>query len=437
MATTTLQPLNGRPIVELDLGTAQAPDPLLVPGQFTYLKGAYDEPASMWKTCVHQIQAANRSLFIDRLRPKLLNDRLVRFRIGVNQGDVTQWRAWETHYILEAPFQAGQINASAAGYTFRMTTVDRLYTLNLEQRLRAQQGIVSQLVEQLATDFGFAGSVVEPTRDKFSFIQSYETDWMFLAERLLPAAVNTKGMGNYQLYAQNDQLHFHTPGWQNAGLKQLPYSVPGVAATGLVFLDRGGPALQSGAGGVRTVAYAPLTGESPTSLTTPTVALKLAKVIPSLGHVRTHLRHVGQNQLSLALAEAQNRYESGRLSTFGMTFTMANQPFLRPGDMVQLMVPSESWSGLYYLVKVQSTFAAGRLRGTYALERGELNDVQANFSALSAVDPTTAVATAPNTADGVPYNVSESPTTSLTRGEGDTLSEQGGPVVEVDDDPGG
>ena len=436
MGDIILQPIDGRTVVELDLGTDQSPDPLIVPGQFAFDWGRLDEPLELWKTCVLHLQAANRNLYETRLKPKLLGDRLVRFRLGINQGDTTLWRAWETHYLLGATLRAASTNATQAGYMCQLTLVDRLYTLNLDERLRAQQGVVSQLVQQMADDNGFAGSAIEPTRDKFSFIQSYQTDWDFLSDRLLSAANNLKGLGNYQLFARDDQLHFHTPGWQVAGIKQLLYNTPSAGATQLWLMDQGGLSVQQGAGGIRTVGYAPLSGESPSDQTSPSNALKLAQALPALAHVRTHLKHTGQNQLALTLSEAQNRYEAARIGVFRLSCQLPNQPFLRPGDIVQLQMsdPADAWSGLYHLTNSSLTLKGSRIIGVYALSRGEMNDVQQDFSSLKALDPS-ALVSQPHAAPGIAYNTAESATLSLTRGAGGS-DEQGGVIVPIQP-PGG
>ena len=327
--------------------------------------------------------------------------------------------------------QAASINASQSGYMCQLTLVDRLYTLHLDERLRAQQGIVSQLVQHLADDHGFPGAAIEPTRNKFSFIQSYQTDWEFLSDRLLSAANNSKGLGNYQLFVRDDQLHFHTPGWQVAGVKRLVYNTPIAGATRLWLTDQGGVSVQQGAGGIRTVGYSPLTGESPSDETSPSNALKLAQALPELKNVRTHLRHTGQNQLALTLAEAQNRYEAARIGVFRLNCHMPNQPFLRPGDIVQLQMSSQedAWSGLYHLMNASLTLKGGRIMGIYELSRGEMNDVQQDFSSLKALDPS-ALVSQPHAAPGVAYNTAESATLNLTRGTGGA-DEQGSVVIPI------
>jgi hypothetical protein len=428
---TILQPIDGRAIIEVDLGTAQSPDPLLTPGQFVFDWGSIEEPIGLWKRWTLRVQASDRIEFESRIKPKLTGDRLVRVRLGISQGSGRLWRAWETHYLLSVELKASSVNATQVGYTYILRTVDRLYTLHLDERLRTQHGTVSEIVSRMADEHGFPGASVEGTRDKFSFIQSYETDWSFLKDRLLVSAINTKGLSNYQLYAQDDQLHFHTPGWQVTGVKSLVYNSAFAGARELTLLDRGGEALQEAAGGVRVIGYTPISGESPTSNTNPSVALKFAQTLPDLAHVRTHLRHTGQNQLALTLAEAQSRYESGRLDTFRIAYMLDNQPFLRPGDIVSLRIsePDDSWAGLYHLSRSTLVIKSGRIHGSYMLSRGELSSVQEDFSGLRAVDPSALAAD--NTAPGVAYNTAVSSTASLVQGTGVSQDEQGNTVLPV------
>lgn len=431
MADTILQPIDGSAVIALDLGTDQNPDPLLVPGQFVFDRGTISEPIGSWKTATLRVQASNRELYETRLKPKLLGDRLVRFRLGINQGNSTIWRAWETHYLLNVSLVAASVNASQSGYLCELTLVDRLYTLDLEIHLRALQGIVSQLVQQMAVDNKFAGTAIESTRDKFSFIQSYQTDWDILSDRLLLSATNAKGLGNYQLFVNDDKLHFHTPGWAGSGTKQLIYNVPQTGASRLTLFDQGGVSLQDGAGGIRTVGYTPLTGESPSNQTTPDNALKFAQTLPALNVTRTHLRHTGQNQLALTLAESQNRYEAARISVFKLNFRLPNQPFLRPGDIVRLQLgnPEDAWSGLYHLTRSALAVRNGRMMGLYELSRGEMSSTQQNFSSLQAIDPNTVISQ-PNAAPGVAYNEAEAASLGLTRGSGGP-DEFGGVVVPI------
>ena len=437
MADTNLQPIDGRVVVDIDLGTEQSPDPLLVTGQFAYIRSILDEPIGGWKTYTHQIQAATRDLYLTRLLPKLFGDRLVRFRIGIKQGTVTAiWRAWETHYILEAHFLAGQQNASKSGYTFRLVTADRLYTMNLLERLQVKAGTIDQLVNQLVSTYSFPGAAVEATKDKFSFIQTFQTDYEFLLERLAPAANNTRGLGNYQVYVQDDQLHFHTPGWKINGVKTLTYGVPGCAASNLTFMDRLGTAQLEGAGGVRNIAYVPLTGASPTHMTQEALTLCLADITPEYERIKHVLTHVGQNQMSHEVSEAQTFYERPYFNTFRISFKFPNQPFLRPGDVVdlQLASPDDPWSGLYYLYHSLVSVVSGRMMGVYTFCRGELTAAQENFSGLDTLDPD-AIVGSTYAAQGIKFNTATASTSSLTAGTGSGPNEQGGTTIEVDTAP--
>ena len=432
MADTNLQAIDGRVVVELDFGTEQSPDPLFGSGDFIYIKGLLEEPIGTWKRHTHFIQASSRELFLTRIRPKLFDNRLVRFRIGVSQGSSTIWRAWETHYLFEAQFIAKDQNASNSGYPMRLITVDNLYTLDLNERLQCKSGTVDQIVGQMLTSYAFAGSAIEPTKDKFSFIQSFDTDYELLRDRLLPAANNTKGLGNYQLYVQDDQLHFHTPGWKLNGVKNLAYGAPGVPASNLIFIDRIGQVQLEGAGGVRNVAYDPLTGRATTNLTRASQTLQLADVSGVYKRIVHDTSHVGQNQLSHEVAGAQNIYEIAQLNSYRISFKFANQPFLRPGDMVNLQLASanDSWAGLYYLFSSKISVISGRMVGVYALMRGELSDAQENFTGLNAVDPN-AIVNSPHMGPGMNYNTTTAGTTNLLTGTGGGPSEQGGTTVEV------
>ena len=434
MADTNLQAIDGRVVIELDFGTAQSPDPLFGNGDFVYIKGLLEEPSGNWKKYTHLIQASNRELFLTRIRPKMFGDRLVRVRIGVAQGASTIWRAWETHYAFEVQYIAKDQNASQSGYSFKLITVDRLYTLDLNERLVCKSGTIEQIVNALATHYHFTGSAIEPTNGKYSFIQSFETDYELLVGRLIQSARNLKGIGNYQLYAQDDQLHFHTPGWKLSGVKNIAYGTPGIPASNLIFIDRVGQVQLEGAGGVRNVAYSPLAGNTFLNTTSESQTLRLADVSGMFNrtvHVKTH---VGQNQLNSELTGAQNIFETAHLNSYRMSFKFTNQPFLRPGDMVNLRLPSanDSWSGLYYLFDSKISITSGRMTGVYTLARGELSDSQENFGGLNAVDPS-AIVNSPYMDPGVGYNTTTAGTSSLLMGTGDGLNEQGGTTLEVED----
>ena len=71
----------------------------------------------------------------------------------------------------------------------------------------------------------------------------------------------------------------------------------------------------------------------------------------------------------------------------------------------------------------------GRIMGIYELSRGEMNDVQQDFSSLKALDPS-ALVSQPHAAPGVAYNTAESATLNLTRGTGGA-DEQGSVVIPI------
>ena len=434
MADTNLQAIDGRVVVELDFGTLQSPDPLFGNGDFVYIKGMLEEPVGGWKTHTHLIQASSRELFLTRIRPKMFGNRMVRVRIGVAQGASTIWRAWETHYAFEVQYIAKDQNASQSGYSFKLITVDRLYTLDLNERLVCRSGTIEQIVSALATHYNFTGAAVEPTKEKYSFIQSFETDYELLLDRLIKSSINIKGLGNYQLYVQDDQLHFHTPGWKLSGIKTLAYGTPGVPASNLIFIDRIGQVQLEGAGGVQNVAYSPLAGTTLMNVTSDTQALRLADVSGGYKRVMHAMAHAGQNQLGYELAEAQNTYAVARLNSYRISFKFTNQPFLRPGEIINLKLPSanDSWSGLYYLFSSKISITTGRMTGVYTLARGELSDAQENFAGLNTVDPN-AVVNSPYMARGTGYNATTASTSSLLMGTGDGLNEQGGATIEVED----
>lgn len=419
--------------VQVDVSTTGTPLMLYSHSVATHLRTEVDEGTMGAKQVTHTFQTASLDVFRQTLLPMLQSSaRRIRFRLGQQQGSTVVWRDWEQHRVMTCVPDVAGTSGSQQGFTFAMTSQDWLATGDLSSHTLARNGLVSAQVETIAAAYGL-DTAVEPTANRYQLLQCHETDYRFTVDRLAPVATNTQGLGAYLFFLNGSQLHFHTAGWSAPTVWELPYNLGRGSPTNLQFRDQVAVLSDgSGGAGVRTTAWDPVAGAASKATTSPALAKRLSALLPTTTGLASFNRHVGQNQLRLELAEAQVEYERARQSYYRLEFVVANQPLLRPGDLVRVTLadPADPLGGLW-LVSALHGVVTGTSGLTRAVcTRGELNGVTNAFPGLQALDAT-AQLTAPQVAPGIPLNVPAAQVSSVAQGEGDTTDSAGGSIVTV------
>jgi hypothetical protein len=413
-------------LVDLQLG-ATNPVSLYQPGVGTHLSTLVAEDARGPKTVTHTVQLASQAVFTSLVLPTLQTvSRQAQFRLGNAAG---AWRPWEQHRILSCTPDT-QAALGGTGFTVVFITADWLATLDVDQRVLARRGTIPDLAATLAQTYGL-DAAVEPGGRTYPLLQCFQTDLAFLAERLVPLAVNAQGLSNYQLYLAGDQLHFHTPGWLPGTVWQLAYNTSQATPTALRLTDAWAAAIKAGGSGVNSIIVDPLNSITLTK-TNHALARRFANRLPDLPSRRYNARHTNPDRPGSSAAIAQRDYEHGRLAGYQLSVTVANQPLLRPGDLVQVSLPdpADPQGGTWYVTACHTSLQGQDATTVATLMRGELSGPTDAFAALQALDPDV-VLTAPLTAPGILVDLASAQAAPQSRGDGPSVLADGSTVVPV------
>lgn len=346
----------------------------------------------------------------------------MRFRIGVGTPTQMVWLPWQDHVIR---FYSGILESSGdgAGHHLELETADDLFLLSRINKTTVRRGTISDMVATIAKENKLE-AVIEKTLGEYSFIQSYIDDTYMLFKRLRPRATNDKGRGNYVCYIKDGVLHFHSPDYQ-AEIKDLNYfSTPYVS---LAQVDHSQRLWDEGVSGTNLVLYDPYTAEVRTIISDPDKALRLSNSVYDLASVKGAEQNLFYN-LSLnrpeeALALSQNTYELARSKTFEIVATFSRLVSLRNGDIIRLIIsPSDQsaspWSGYYVLAKTVTKVEDGSVHVVCSLQRGEIQQMQAQVTVQAPSQQLTPVTQAP----GHDLNLRAAQDSHLTRATGNRTS---------------
>ncbi len=347
---------------------------ILAPGLFLFISAARVDSARDRAVWTLQLQAVTNEAYEQVMLPVLLSaKRELQVRWGIDVGTRVAWQAWETFRVLTAMPDLHTATGSAQGCPVQLTLGDAFTAMDLDQRVAGHLGKISDLVTALAVRYGLEPRV-EPTGDQpATLVQSFETDFHFLQNRLLPAAFNGNGQASYRCYIDQEALHFHTRGWQQAPWI-VPYNLMQSGATFLLATDDAQEAARRGGKTMRTIAYDPLTGHTAVVEANPQKYTRLAARLSAALATTLHGTHVGPNQLAWCAAETQAAYSGARDNFERITFSMANAPALRAGLILLLQLPDAqaSGNGLYHVEQTELTITGGTARTVVTAARGEV-----------------------------------------------------------------
>lgn len=373
MALATLQSLGGVALAQIAVGGQLLTNRKVM----TCEAGLYRETLNTWRICRHVCMAASRDAFNDTIVPLLLGDRTVSFRYGISASDTYTWQPWETHIVTGIETDISSTDGAGYGYRFVLTTADLLVTASFISSVTAFSGTADAILGNQALLPDGLTLLAEPASPTLSLIQRGEPNFDFMVGRLLPLAVDVAGAADYSLYAQANQLHFHTRGWaQGCTAHQVFFNVSGgPGQVSIHYRDALVEAARVGLFGSSTVAYDPLAGASTVVLTTPGAVKILAAGAPDLSAYGPSFvgRHTGQNLLVAETGRSQARYEQARALGFTVTFKFSNYPLLRLGDIIQVVTPDsgDPLGGAYHICSVQTELRGGLASVTAVGRRGE------------------------------------------------------------------
>jgi hypothetical protein len=301
---------------------------------------------------------------------------MIRYRIGLGLPGQMFYLPWQDQIVTDFSAVLEGVG-SGAGHFVRMALKDILFTMSRSTKVASRRGLISSIVQQIATENAITSTVIEPTVGEGLWIQSFVDDEDFVRHRMIQRAINAKGRGCYSFYVQDNVLHFHSPDYQ-AQLKELVFYQTN--NLGLMQLDESQHMLEFGASNVRMVIFDPYTATVGEISSDPNKALRLGNVITPLTSVAgadlNYPFHLSTNTVQEAQNIAQTVYENARIQTLGLKINVARSIFLRVGDLVQVTIsPSGSknsvWSGVYFVASASYRIESGVMVSVFVIQRGE------------------------------------------------------------------
>lgn len=345
----------------------------------------------------------------------------IRYRIGVGNVGQTAYLPWQEHVITDFTAALEGLGG-AAGHFCRLSTSDPLFTMSRQSRVLTRNGKISDIVKSIATANSIGSMVVEETAGQGLWIQSFVDDYDFMQKRLIPRAVNGKGLANFNVYVQDNVLHFHSPDYQ-AALKDLVFYAANNMA--LTQMDETQKRLEAGASGVRVVTHDPYTGQAVEAVADPAKVLRLGNVITQLANITQSDMavpyHLSYNGLTEAQNIGQSLYENARSQTLGLKLDMSRSIFLRVGDIVRVFInPSGSkstvWSGTYLVTDSSMVIEGGAVVASFFVKRGEYQTASLQPSTIEVLGGNVVIND--QEAPGQSLNLKSTQSSGLTHGAG-------------------
>lgn len=350
-------------------------DPLIDGSKIVYVSGKAEVELNSPKTWTHVFQTYDRQTYLD------LNDYInttkipkVYIRYGVMAGGEGKMTDWELHTIVYIRSLPSRTSDSSHGDYFTMVTSDPLYLMQKDQRVVSRKGKISNMAQTIASTAGFDKFAIEPTDLDYALIQSFQSDFSFIVNRLIPMASNKESSSNYLLFTKGDHFHFHTLNYQLSDFYQFDYGIATNTTTDIAISNYGNSNEINQINGLKLVAYDPLVGITTNWETKPERELILSDNSPSRTGTSYYLGHVGQNQLASLYAESQWNYSIDKNAAFELSFSVDNYPYVNVADVVSSTIQrgqGDPWEGLYMVKKVTHTIDNVRVITRYTMVRGE------------------------------------------------------------------
>lgn len=421
---SVLTSLPGRATVGIEIVSDDgAREQLLLPSDFSLDSSARVDAVGYWCQWSIQLRATSRAVYERRIIPLLLSaHRRITIRWGIDTGTNVTWGPIEFCRVLRVSGEMQNNAATDSSYPFEMSLVGELYELDIQQRIVARNGKISDIVEQIAKKYGL-GTLIEPTGDyKVTLIQSYETDFQFLMSRLRPVAVNTSGIAGYYLYVQDGVLHFHTRDYKQEPML-LYYNL---SASNLISSDDVQDHARVGGDTTTLVTYDPLEGRTLVTDTNPLLYAKFGKRISGAEGGALWKAHSGPNQISFEINQSQANYSLNRDQYERVSFSGVNMLGLRAGCILNLQLSGldDSSGGYYYVERINMKINGGSSISVITTIRGELNGGRSGGSIREA-DSISGDLPPPFSAIGRDPNFSVASSTSIGQGAAVTVRPSG------------
>jgi len=368
-----IQSFQGKVVVQL----GKAPDPaqLLLTSNTVYLNGVCESKINAPKVWTHLVQAYSRTIFDDL--SKLIDTEespKIWIRHGVTDGSQSFFTEWEPQVLVSVRSKPSTTPDAPHGFAITIVTSDLLYLMNKEERVVSRKGKINDIISSIALANGFEKLAIEPTQGDYALVQSFETDFDFVVDRLLPAAGNKEGASQFLFFARGAFFHFHTINYQLSGLYTFDYGASSNTLTNVTLTNRTNTNDRKPSSGVKLVAFDPLTGKTTAWETRSDSELSLANTLPKVKGTVYSQKHVGQNQLTALYSESQSQYVDAKDDLHDVTFLVDNFPFIGVGDVVNgqfVTGQGDPWSGFYFVKYVKHTIENSRIISLYSLTRGE------------------------------------------------------------------
>ena len=359
---------------------------------------------------------------------------IIRWRLGFGTpGGAATWTT-QQDYVVQHYGAVRDGIGNQNGYRVKIYAADALWQIDRLKHTVGRNGKISAIVSSIADAYKL-GKVIEPTVVTGGYIQSFQSDYVFIKDRMRPRATNSQNRGNYQFYVRDGNLHFHTIDYQSDLKTFAYYNSPGIS---LVQTDHTQEGIVWGTAGVRNVVADPYTGAFTEILSSTQNTLRLANTSPGVENLNgaqlNLMSSLGTNRLPDAQAINTSVFEGGNTKAYALQLTIPKTVFFRANDLVQMTIQPKvsttpAWNGLYQASTVKYFVDRTSVFAKVELVRGEYSSGGSTFAPLAQIgEPVIQPQQAAAGRDPNFVSVDSSP---VTKGTGNQLSK--GRIVDTQD----
>ena len=364
---TILASQSGQIIVKIKFGGLE-----LAPNLARYDQATIDRPLNSWLVERHALKFVTLDTWRQAYQKLLDCDRRATVQFGLNLGGRIVWQPEEDRYVIGIETDGFSANSSQYGPTVVVIMADMTFQFAMSKRLASYTGNLEGTLGTMTGRYGIGLEYEKIDGRSVNLIQSFQSDYDFLLNRICPRLVSAGGLSGYVFYQRDNQLYVHTAAWEKCRTWSVSVGTDN-AVTDWSVTDKLGLVKVTARDGVNLSAYDPLTSELADLKTSNDNAPKFSSATWAYSSPRVASAHVGINGREDELAQVQHDYAQSRLETAGAKFVVVNEPGVSPGDLVNVSAPGKDPGAGSYMVKsVNSELTAGNLRSLVTLVRSEV-----------------------------------------------------------------
>lgn len=286
-------------------------------------------------------------------------------------------------------------------YMLRLETADMLFALNRLIKTAIRRGTVTEIFAAMMGESfssgatGTLSAVVAESAGFLRYVQSFQSDYDFICNRLIPRALSSEQTGDWHLQQKGMEIIFGPLDFaaRKPTLYHLRAQVCGIGE--FQYHDTSQLSLPFGGSGVRASMVSPyrnVVGQPEAGGQSVSSHAAGPSSMPANGIGAFPLQFTAPEDLSEAAALVQNRFLSERAHMYGLEFECTGMPQVQIGDYIDMVAAPEvplQVQGPFWVASLRHTIRAGNLVSHLRADRGETFVLGDSFQPLAVLDPNT------------------------------------------------